>query len=247
MDYKLYFLLFIVYSFMGWVMEMLDCWYETKRLVNRGFLLGPICPIYGAGCLLIISLLNKYMDHPIALFVLCIAICSILEYFTSYILEKIFKIRWWDYSEKKYNINGRICLETMIPFGILGTLIIYYVNPFFTNIITGLNGTVLNWLYYGLLIVFIIDIIISLTVISNVQIITSSIVKDNTEEVKNSIKKIILDKLKFFKINKKESTDKKVKRILGEQGYFTKRIVDSFPKLKVMQKFKRKKDEKEEK
>ena len=128
MIFKIYFLTFIIYSFVGWIMETLFCFFVTKKMVNRGFLIGPICPIYGVGCMLLIFLLNKYINQPIALFALSIIVCSILEYFTSYIMEKLFKVRWWDYSDKKFNINGRICLETMVPFGILGTLIVYFMN-----------------------------------------------------------------------------------------------------------------------
>ena len=87
-----------------------------------------------------------------ALFALSIIVCSILEYFTSYIMEKLFKVRWWDYSDKKFNINGRICLETMVPFGILGTLIVCYINPF-------LNNLLMQWLCYKLVLLYSIYII----------------------------------------------------------------------------------------
>ena len=239
MSIKVYFLLFLVYSFLGWIIEVLYCWYTTKKLNNRGFLLGPICPIYGVGCLLIIILLNRYIEHPVGLFVLSIAICSVLEYSTSYVLEKIFEIRWWDYSDKKYNINGRICLETMIPFGILGSLITYSVNPFFVNIITNININIniINIVYYTLFTLFIADLIISITVVSNIHIITSSIIKDNTEEVKNSVKKFILTRIKYFR-TKKESINKKIRNTLREQNIFTKRFINSFPKFKVMKKLK---------
>ena len=131
---SLLFLLFITYSFIGWCMEVGCKLVELKKFINRGFLIGPYCPIYGWGCILIIILLNKYTNDPLVLFIMAIVICSILEYFTSYFMEKLFKARWWDYSRRKFNINGRICLETMIPFGLLGCLIMYFVNPFFVSI-----------------------------------------------------------------------------------------------------------------
>ena len=86
-----YFLLFLFYSFLGWVLEMVVCSIADKKVVNRGFLIGPYCPIYGSGCLLIISLLHKYQDDPFTLFIMAIIVCSLLEYFTSYIMEKLFK------------------------------------------------------------------------------------------------------------------------------------------------------------
>ena len=111
-----YIALFFIYSFLGWVMESILETVRKKRFVNRGFLIGPYCPIYGAGVLLITILLAKYNDDIWITFLMSLLICGTLEYATSYIMEKIFKARWWDYSYRKFNINGRICLETLIPF-----------------------------------------------------------------------------------------------------------------------------------
>ena len=134
-----YFLLFIIYSFMGWLMEIIDNIIVKHKIVNRGFLLGPYCPIYGFGCLSLIFFLSNYKSDPIILFFMAIVICSILEYSTSYIMEKLFKLRWWDYTDKKFNINGRICAETMIPFGLLGTLVICIINPFFAELVQNIE------------------------------------------------------------------------------------------------------------
>ena len=136
-DIRILFLLFLMYSFTGWAIEVIGKLIEKGKFVNRGFLVGPYCPIYGVGCLSMILLLNRYINDPFTLFIMSILLFSFLEYFTSYFMEKIFKIRWWDYSRRKFNINGRICLETMIPFGLGGMLIMYIVNPFFfKNVIT---------------------------------------------------------------------------------------------------------------
>lgn len=129
MNIKMYFLLFIIYSFIGWSIEVIGVLVRDKRFVNRGFLIGPYCPIYGFGGISIVFFLTKFMNDPIALFVMAIFICSVLEYSTSFIMEKIFKTRWWDYSDKKFNINGRICLETMWAFGALACFVMYIVNP----------------------------------------------------------------------------------------------------------------------
>ena len=122
---KIYFLLFLTYSFLGWCMEVCCSIFERKKFVNRGFLLGPYCPIYGCGAILITLLLKGFTNNPIILFIMAILLCGILEYLTSFFMEKIFHLRWWDYSKKKFNINGRVCLDTIIPFGVLGMVIIY--------------------------------------------------------------------------------------------------------------------------
>ena len=101
-----------------------------KKFVNRGFLLGPCCPIYGCGCILLNLLLHNYTNNILVLFILTMFTCSLLEYITSFLMEKIFKLRWWDYSQMKFNINGRICLETMTPFSILGVLTIVFKLKF---------------------------------------------------------------------------------------------------------------------
>ena len=230
--FKIYFLLFIIYSFIGWIIEDLYCYFDSGKMVNRGFLIGPVCPIYGVGCLLLVFLLKKYINEPLVLFVISIFICSILEYVTSYVLEKLFKVRWWDYSNLKYNINGRICLETMIPFGIIGTLIVCYINPFMLNLINKMPLIFLNISFYIILVIFVIDLGISLKVVSNIKNITSNIVKDNTEEINNNFRSQVLNKIRKFKLNR-ESIDKKIRKVIGQQSYLTKRIINVFPKFKV--------------
>ena len=132
------FLLFLVYSFIGWTIEVVGELIKHKKFVNRGFLIGPYCPIYGFGAIAITLNLTRYYNNLLVLFTMAILICGLLEYFTSFIMEKLFHARWWDYSNMKYNINGRICLETLVPFGILGVLIIQVLNPFFIHILNSI-------------------------------------------------------------------------------------------------------------
>ena len=135
-----YFLYFIIYSFIGWIIEVIYEEIQNKKIINRGFLMSPICPIYGYGVLFIIYVVNNDKADILVVFLKTILICSVLEYFTSYFMEKIFEARWWDYSNKKFNINGRICLETMLPFGILGSLVIYVIHPFIEKTINLLGS-----------------------------------------------------------------------------------------------------------
>ena len=123
-DIRVYFLLFMLYSVLGWCMEVVGKLIQYKRFINRGFLIGPYCPIYGYGALLITFLLKKYTQDPIVLFIMTIVVCGALEYLTSFFMEKLFKARWWDYSQRKFNFNGRICIDTIVFFGIIGFLLI---------------------------------------------------------------------------------------------------------------------------
>ena len=211
-----YFLLFLFYSFLGWILEMVVCSIADKKVVNRGFLIGPYCPIYGSGCLLIISLLHKYQDDPFTLFIMAIIVCSLLEYFTSYIMEKLFKARWWDYSDRRFNINGRICLDNLVLFGVLGLLIFYVANPFFGGLIDRFNDTVLIIVAIVLFVVFIVDGIISLKVISGFKNVAKSIHKDSTDEITSKVRELLLEKNWLYKRLIKAFDFKASERLLKE-------------------------------
>lgn len=211
-----YFLLFLFYSFLGWILEMVVCSIADKKVVNRGFLIGPYCPIYGSGCLLIISLLHKYQDDPFTLFIMAVIVCSLLEYFTSYIMEKLFKARWWDYSDRRFNINGRICLDNLVLFGVLGLLIFYVANPFFGGLIDRFNDTVLMVVAIVLFVVFIVDCIISLKVISGFKNVAKSIHKDSTDEITSKVRELLLEKNWLYKRLIKAFDFKASERLLKE-------------------------------
>ncbi len=216
---EIYILLFFTYSFAGWFMESFGGIFKEKKLINRGFLIGPYCPVYGVGVIAITILLSKYTNDLPVLFILCILICGVLEYSTSYIMEKQFHARWWDYRNKKFNINGRICLETLLPFGIVGTLIIYYANPFFENIYMNIPANLLNIITAVLSILFIIDIIVSFTIISSFkgEIFAS---KDNTEEISNKVK----DKTEEIGNKVKDKTEEALEKAEEEFKLFGKEL-----------------------
>lgn len=198
-EVQIYFLLFFMYAVFGWIMEVLNTFRVEKKFINRGFLIGPYCPIYGLGVILITFLLKKYQNDIVVTFIFSILICAILEYITSYILEKIFHARWWDYSNRKFNINGRICLENLLIFGILGCFIIYISNPFLINMLNKLSPIALNIISIVLLIGITTDIIVSSNVIINLRDVHKTLNKDYTEEISKKVKKIIQSKFTLQK------------------------------------------------
>jgi len=123
------FLIFFLCSFIGYFLEVFWVFLGTKKIVNRGFLCGPIIPIYGVGAVLILFCLFRYYNDPAVVFVFGVIITSALEYFVSFIMEKLFHNKWWDYSDLPYNLNGRICLRNSFAFGVLALVIIYLVTP----------------------------------------------------------------------------------------------------------------------
>ena len=157
-DIRILFLLFLMYSFTGWAIEVIGKLIEKGKFVNRGFLVGPYCPIYGVGCLSMILLLNGYINDPFTLFIMSILLFSFLEYFTSYFMEKIFKIRWWDYSRRKFNINGRICLEGLLVFGLAGCAFTYVIAPILDNLYSKIKPKVASILCVVLISLYLADL-----------------------------------------------------------------------------------------
>ena len=206
---------FIIYSFIGWILEVIYCLFTEKKLINRGFLIGPICPIYGCGVLLIVLLINGDFSDLLSIFLKSILICSILEYFTSYIMEKLFGARWWDYSNRKYNINGRICLETMLPFGILGSLVVLFIHPFFSNIVSIFSNNLILILGISLFVILLTDIFISFNVMSKIKDEITSHYVDSTETIR-----------------------KKVTKWLTHNSALFKRIFNAFPKFRIIKRVK---------
>lgn len=149
------------------------------------------------------------MEDPLVLFVMSTLICSIIEYLTSYFMEKKYHARWWDYSNKKFNINGRICLETLIPFGILGVAIMYGTNPILFKLYNQIPQLVINILTVILFIGFIVDNIISSNIISSINVEGNKLIKDNTEEI-----------------------TEKIKQVLRQKSWLHRRLINAYPGLK---------------
>ena len=226
-----YFLLYFIYSIIGWFLEVGLAFYEHKKFVNRGFLIGPYCPIYGVGCLLLTILLSKYINEPGVIFAFSIFICATLEYLTSYLMEKIFKLRWWDYSNMKFNINGRICLETLIPFGIIGVLVVKYISPFLINTVNSINFNILIIINIIILSILITDILISFNVVFNLKNVTRNLNKDSTEEIKKAIYKFIHNNI--FMYNRIVKAFPNMKKIINEQKKRNKDIISKIKKKKT--------------
>lgn len=125
----LLFLYFMIYSFLGWCMETVYCSILQRRLVPRGFLFGPICPIYGVGVLMMICWFAPFMDYPALFYVIATVCMSAWEYFVGWFLETTTHIKYWDYSQQKFNLKGRICLWVSLTWGILAYLILYWIHP----------------------------------------------------------------------------------------------------------------------
>lgn len=121
--------LLLCYSFLGWCVEVAFAALRYGRFINRGFLNGPWCPIYGVGLTLVILLLKPLQHNSLALFIGAAAITTLLEYLTGVALEKLFHTRWWDYSEMPFNIGGHVCLLFSVLWGLACTFVVKLIHP----------------------------------------------------------------------------------------------------------------------
>jgi len=134
-----YFVIFVIYSCLGWIYETIYCTIKWKKWENRGFLYGPVCPIYGTGATLIAILMDLVVHYDVPyswwqVFLVCAVGSFFLEYGTHWTLEKLFHAYWWDYSYMPLNIQGRVCLPYTLCFGVAGLVVTYVLNPFVYSI-----------------------------------------------------------------------------------------------------------------
>lgn len=150
-------LFFLIYSFCGYLLETSFGLFTKGVWESRqSFLLGPFCAIYGVGGTLMILLLSKLKDKPLLLFFASSIVGTVSEYTMSYVCEKLYHFKWWDYTNYFLNINGRTCLFFSVLWGILGVLLIRHINPFLLRKINELkqitNETVLKTILTGFII-----------------------------------------------------------------------------------------------
>lgn len=129
------FVYFLIYAFLGWIAEEIFCVISTHTFVKRGFLFGPICPIYGYGAIILTIFFRNYKNKPVKLFFLSAIVFSFFEYITDFFLQALFATRWWDYTGYFLNLNSRITLSFSVVWGIGSILFIKYLHPFVTKIV----------------------------------------------------------------------------------------------------------------
>lgn len=209
MGEKLFALLtyFIIYSFLGWVMESVFRSIIEKKIINTGFLKGPICPIYGIGAIIMFSFLDMFENNVFLLFLISLIVLTIWEYLVGVLLEKIFHTKYWDYSDHKFNFQGRICLTNSICWGVLGVVFIKFIHPFIQRLIAPIDKTLLYYIIGIISIVVFVDFIVTVIKVKNIKITLEKI-----EELNKEIK----EKLKELKIATKEAEKNLEKTVVTE-------------------------------
>ena len=195
-------LLFFSYAFIGWCIEVTLKYLQFHRFINRGFLTGPWLPIYGSGAALITvvtSGLSPLESSVGTTFVVSLVLCGFLEYMTSYVLERRFYARWWDYSQKPMNLHGRVWIGNLLLFGLGGVLIVEWMNPLLLRLFEQMSFALREILALTLSTVFAADYGMSHFVLKLVKRSVESSEADNTEAISKEVRLLLSDRSVFHR------------------------------------------------
>ena len=238
---------FIIYSFFGWSLEVVYQAVEQGKFINRGFLNGPYCPIYGFGVIIVVGMLEPIKNNLIILYLGSVILTSLLELFTGFILEKIFNMKWWDYSQDKFNLHGYICLKFSLLWGVACLIVVRLIHPLIAVFVSKIPHTLGIIVISVIMLCFVSDMIFTILAIINfkkkIRILegisaemrkisdkTGEKIFDTVEEIKT--RKDALDEKRNEMHKRMEELREKYKNQSEKHSFNIRRIEKSFPKLK---------------
>lgn len=230
-----YFLWFLFYSFVGWMYESILVSCQQHRLVNRGFLNGPLCPIYGTGAILAVAILGN-VHNPIIIFLISMVGATILEYTTSWVMEQLFHARWWDYSNFRFNLQGRVCLLGALIFGLGGVGVVLGSQPYVERVTDMIPLPMLHTLVTVLALITIIDLAVTVTGMLGFEQVLDSVaqvVQDVAARAGGTWQRgssAVSDRMREFSQDTVERLRWAVNGVINAQQ---KRMLKSFPKFQV--------------
>ena len=195
-------LLFFAYAFLGWCIEVTLKFFQFHRFINRGFLTGPWLPIYGSGAALITVVIKGLAPLEFSVgttFVVSFLLCGFLEYMTSYLLEKRFHARWWDYSQKPLNLHGRVWIGNLILFGLGGVVIVHLINPLLLRLSEHMSFPLREIMALSLSVIFVADYVVSHFVLKLVKTSVELSEADNTEAISKEVRLLLRDRSVFHR------------------------------------------------
>jgi len=226
------FLWLITYSFLGWAYESVLRSVLKKRLVNSGFLTGPICPIYGFGALSVILVLYQRVDNIALIFLFSMILTSAIEYITAVLLEKLFHAKWWDYSQLRFNFQGRVSLVGTIVFGALSVLLIKFVHPFVSGHIHAVSDRVQIWIAGIIFITLLFDVYMNVRSLVHLNVRLAEIQTAFNSFLEQYSKKS--DELKtalFEKFEESEFYNERIKKLFRLNRLHGRRLALAYPKF----------------
>lgn len=233
---------FWLYSFLGWIWETAYVSILDKKFVNRGFVSGPVLTIYGTGAVVLYVFLHKFSENPILLYFLGVIIATLLEYITAVLMEKIFKASWWDYSDHKFNFQGKICLTSSIGWGFFTLLLMYVLHPAVSSVFDLIPKTAGELLISVITVIYAVDFGISVISALNLKDKLKSfedIREEFTAYLKNSK---LAESIEDFKnslenINQENKLSKLKERFESTRQRLSKRINEQNTKSEIMSRF----------
>lgn len=237
---------FLIYSFFGWCLEVVYQAVEQGKFINRGFLNGPYCPIYGFGVIIVTGALDPIKSNAVVLFFGSVLLTSMLEFITGFVLEKIFHMHWWDYSEEKFNIRGYICLKFSLLWGVACIIVVRIIHPavsvfvdkfpatagiviisvYMIGVASDMIVTVLAIIHFKRRIVLLENISSQMRKLSDK---TGEKIFDTVEEAMNRKEEFDAKSAEFRK--KYDELKERYKAVLEKREHTIERIQRSFPKL----------------
>ena len=235
MDNTFFYLLtyFVIYSFLGWILESIVRTICERKIINTGFLIGPFCPIYGFGAIIMILFLNGFKNNIFLLFFISIILLTSWEYIVGVLLETLFHTKYWNYSDHKFNYKGRICLTNSIAWGVLGVLFINYIHPFMIQILGYVDFIYIAIIATIIAVILLIDAIISVIKVKNIKSTLEKIeeineqIKQKLAELKDKEKISANDNLQNL-INKLKTRRDRTMKHLYRRAY---RLKKAFPAI----------------
>ncbi|MGI6712524.1 MAG: putative ABC transporter permease [Bacillota bacterium] len=258
-DYTLYQYLwfFVIYAFIGWCTEVVYAASKSGKFVNRGFLNGPYCPIYGFGLVIVISTLTSLKDNLFLLFAGSMILTSALEVLTGFVLKKVFHQTWWDYSDQPFNIGGYICLRFSLIWGIACVLVIYVIHPMIVATISWIPQPLDRIILFPLIIIIAVDFAVTVDNINKLNRRLSRLddlvtrIRDLSDELGENLAEGTMELLEIrgkIKVNIDEKRDTLLDNIEKKKEIFTEltskyefllreksshtRLLKAFPNLK---------------
>ena len=221
--------LFLIYAFVGWCVEVAAHAVTLKKFINRGFLNGAYCPIYGFGVILVVICLTPIKDNILLLFLGSVVLTTILEFITGFFLEKIFHTRWWDYSNQRYNVGGYICVKYSLVWGLACVFVMKMVQPLimeFIQIIPQILGEVIIIIAVIVILSDFVTVVISLTSMSK-RMKRAASIRARIQDGSNKIGVKITDDILQFEEMPSKFPDYK--------GSIEKRLIKAFPALSILE------------
>lgn len=218
------FLYFFIYSVLGWACETIYCAICQGKFSDRGFMYGPYCPIYGFGGMIVVMCLQPFHASPVAVFFLGMLLTTILEYMTSYVMEKLFNAKWWDYSHLPFNINGRVCLLNSFLFGIMGIIVAYGLQPKIAELVAAIPLVSIHFIVMVLLVAMSADFVASLNTVLNFKKKLAAI-----KELAESIAEKETNKLANMELIKQLEEIRK--ELVKKSSAWNTRIIEAFPNI----------------